>query len=93
MTHAFDPRSIADTLARAWNGADRLANGDVPVADASQAYAVQGELIARLGPLAGWKVGFLGSAEAVSAVAEILSDYPDVPLVTYMPNQIGRAHV
>ena len=36
--------------------------------------------------LAGWKVGFLGSTEVVSAVAEILSDYPDVPLVAYMPN-------
>jgi len=34
----------------------------------------------------GWKVGFLGNAEAVGAVAEILSDYPDVPLVAYMPN-------
>jgi hydroxymethylpyrimidine/phosphomethylpyrimidine kinase len=36
--------------------------------------------------IAGWKVGFLGNAEAVSAVAEILSDYPDVPLVSYLPN-------
>lgn len=36
--------------------------------------------------IAGWKVGFLGNAEAVSAVAEILSDYPDVPLVSYMPS-------
>jgi len=36
--------------------------------------------------IAGWKVGFLGSAEVVGAVAEILSDYPDVPLVAYMPN-------
>jgi hydroxymethylpyrimidine/phosphomethylpyrimidine kinase len=33
-----------------------------------------------------WKVGFLGSTEAVSAVAEVLSDYPDVPLVAYLPN-------
>lgn len=33
-----------------------------------------------------WKVGFLGSAEGVSAVAEVLSDYPDVPLVAYLPN-------
>lgn len=33
-----------------------------------------------------WKVGFLGSAENVSAVAEILSDYPDTPLVAYMPS-------
>ena len=36
--------------------------------------------------VAGWKVGFLGSADGVSAVAEILSDYPDVPLVSYLPN-------
>jgi len=36
--------------------------------------------------IAAWKVGFLGTAECVSAVAEILSDYPDVPLVAYMPN-------
>jgi hydroxymethylpyrimidine/phosphomethylpyrimidine kinase len=36
--------------------------------------------------ITGWKVGFLGSAEGVSAVAEILSDYPDVPLVSYLPN-------
>ncbi len=36
--------------------------------------------------IAAWKVGFLGTAEVVGAVAEILSDYPDVPLVAYMPN-------
>jgi hydroxymethylpyrimidine/phosphomethylpyrimidine kinase len=36
--------------------------------------------------IAAWKVGFLGSAEGVSAVAEVLSDYPDVPLVSYLPN-------
>jgi hydroxymethylpyrimidine/phosphomethylpyrimidine kinase len=35
--------------------------------------------------IAGWKVGFLGSAEAIGAVAEVLSDYPDVPLVSYLP--------
>jgi hydroxymethylpyrimidine/phosphomethylpyrimidine kinase len=35
--------------------------------------------------LAGWKVGFLGSSETVSAVAEVLSDYPDLPLVSYLP--------
>jgi len=34
----------------------------------------------------GFKVGFLGSAEGVSAVAEVLSDYPEVPLVSYLPN-------
>ena len=36
--------------------------------------------------IASWKVGFLGNAEVVSAVAEILSDYSDVPLVSYLPN-------
>jgi hydroxymethylpyrimidine/phosphomethylpyrimidine kinase len=36
--------------------------------------------------IAGWKVGFLGSADTVSAVAEILSDYADIPLVAYMPS-------
>ncbi len=36
--------------------------------------------------LAGWKVGHLGNAEIIAAVAEVLSDYPDVPLVSYMPN-------
>ena len=36
--------------------------------------------------IAAWKVGFLGSTEGVSTVAEILSDYPDVPLVAYLPN-------
>ena len=35
--------------------------------------------------LAGWKVGFLGSAETVSAVAEVLSDYAELPLVSYLP--------
>ncbi len=35
--------------------------------------------------ISAWKVGFLGSAEGVSAVAEVLSDYPDVPLVAYLP--------
>ena len=36
--------------------------------------------------ITGWKVGFLGSAETVAAIAEVLSDYPDVPLVAYMPD-------
>ncbi len=36
--------------------------------------------------VAGWKVGFLGSADGVSAVAEVLSDYTDLPLVSYMPS-------
>ncbi len=32
------------------------------------------------------KVGFVGSPENISAIAEIASDYPDVPLIAYMPN-------
>ncbi len=36
--------------------------------------------------VAAWKVGFLGSAQAVGAVAEIVSDYPDIPLVAYLSN-------
>jgi hydroxymethylpyrimidine/phosphomethylpyrimidine kinase len=36
--------------------------------------------------IAAWKVGFLGNAECIGTVAEILSDYPDVPLVAYLPN-------
>jgi hydroxymethylpyrimidine/phosphomethylpyrimidine kinase len=35
-------------------------------------------------PTHAMKVGFLGSAENVSAVAEVLSDYPDLPLVTHL---------
>ena len=37
-------------------------------------------------PTGAIKVGFLGSAENISAIAEIASDYADVPLVAYMPN-------
>jgi len=36
--------------------------------------------------IAGWKVGFLGNADNVSAVAEVLSDYTEIPLVSYLPN-------
>ncbi len=32
------------------------------------------------------KVGFVGTPENISAVAEIASDYADVPLIAYMPN-------
>lgn len=32
-------------------------------------------------PVAAFKLGMLGSVEAVAAVAEVLSDYPDVPVV------------
>ena len=32
------------------------------------------------------KVGFVGSPESLSTIAEIAADYSDVPLVAYMPN-------
>jgi hydroxymethylpyrimidine/phosphomethylpyrimidine kinase len=32
------------------------------------------------------KVGFVGTPENLSAIAEIASDYPDIPLTAYMPN-------
>jgi hydroxymethylpyrimidine/phosphomethylpyrimidine kinase len=32
------------------------------------------------------KVGFAGTPENLSAIAEMATDYPDVPLVAYMPN-------
>ncbi len=33
-----------------------------------------------------FKVGFVGSPEAVSVIAEIAADYAEVPLIAYMPN-------
>ncbi len=36
--------------------------------------------------IAAWKVGFLGSVEVVNAVAELLADYSNVPLITYAGN-------
>ena len=37
-------------------------------------------------PVSAIKVGFVGSPENVSAIAEIAADYADVPLIAYMPN-------
>jgi hydroxymethylpyrimidine/phosphomethylpyrimidine kinase len=37
-------------------------------------------------PVLVFKVGFVGSPENLSAVAELASDYADVPLVAYMPD-------
>ena len=37
-------------------------------------------------PVQVFKVGFVGSPEAVSAIAEISADYPNIPVVAYMPN-------
>lgn len=32
-------------------------------------------------PVAAFKLGMLGSVEAIAAIAEIISDYPDIPLI------------
>ena len=32
-------------------------------------------------PVAAFKLGFLGSVEAIAAIAEVISDYPDIPVV------------
>jgi hydroxymethylpyrimidine/phosphomethylpyrimidine kinase len=37
-------------------------------------------------PVGAIKVGFVGDPENISAIAEIASDYADVPLIAYMPN-------
>jgi hydroxymethylpyrimidine/phosphomethylpyrimidine kinase len=37
-------------------------------------------------PVSAIKVGFVGDPENISAIAEIASDYADVPLIAYMPN-------
>lgn len=37
-------------------------------------------------PVQAFKVGFVGSPENLSAIAEITSDYAEVPVITYMPD-------
>lgn len=37
-------------------------------------------------PVAAIKVGFVGSPENVSTIAVIAADYPDIPLMAYMPD-------
>lgn len=46
-------------------------------------------------PVTAFKVGYLGSIENVSVIAEIVSDYPDIPLVldpfsSRMPDLVGE---
>ncbi len=52
----------------------------------ADAVAEQARTILEDVTIAGWKVGFLGTADNVAAVAEVLSDYTDIPLVSYLPN-------
>lgn len=37
-------------------------------------------------PVQAFKVGFVGSPENLAAIAEITSDYAEVPVITYMPD-------
>jgi hydroxymethylpyrimidine/phosphomethylpyrimidine kinase len=64
---------------------------DVQVVDADWV-ADQARVVLEDMPVAAFKVGAVGSIESVSAIAEIVSDYPDVPLIldpflTAMPDQ------
>lgn len=52
----------------------------------ADAVAQQARTILEDVTVAAWKVGMLGSADAVAAVAEVLSDYAEIPLVSYLPS-------
>jgi hydroxymethylpyrimidine/phosphomethylpyrimidine kinase len=58
---------------------DHLAFDDEAVTE--QARAVLEDM-----PVAAIKVGFVGSPENISTIAEIASDYSEIPLVAYMPS-------
>lgn len=51
-----------------------------------EAVAEQARAILEDVPVQVIKVGFVGSPETLSTIAEIAADYADVPLVAYMPN-------
>src|SRR4051812_6972875 len=51
-----------------------------------EAVAEQARTILEDTPAQVFKVGFVGSPEAVSTIAGIAADYSDVPLIAYMPN-------
>jgi hydroxymethylpyrimidine/phosphomethylpyrimidine kinase len=48
---------------------------------AEQARAILEDVSAQV-----FKVGFVGTPEAVSAIAEIAADYAEIPVIAYMPN-------
>jgi hydroxymethylpyrimidine/phosphomethylpyrimidine kinase len=50
-----------------------------------EAVAEQARTILEDVPVQVIKVGFVGSPETISTIAEIAADYPDVPVVSYMP--------
>lgn len=51
-----------------------------------EAVAEQARAILEDAPVAVIKVGFVGSPETLSTIAEIAADYADVPVLAYMPN-------
>jgi hydroxymethylpyrimidine/phosphomethylpyrimidine kinase len=51
-----------------------------------EAVAEQARAVLEDIPVDAIKVGFVGSPENISVIAEMASDYPDVPLIAYMPN-------
>jgi len=59
---------------------DTLGVEDVLPIDA-QWIADQARCVLEDVPVAVFKIGLLGSVEAVAAIAEVVSDYPDIPLV------------
>jgi hydroxymethylpyrimidine/phosphomethylpyrimidine kinase len=50
-----------------------------------EAVAEQARTILEDVPVQVIKVGFVGSPETLSTIAEITADYPDVPVISYMP--------
>ena len=51
-----------------------------------EAVTEQARVILEDVPAQTFKVGFVGTPENLSAIAELASDYADIPLVTYMPD-------
>jgi hydroxymethylpyrimidine/phosphomethylpyrimidine kinase len=51
-----------------------------------EAVAEQARAVLEDMPVQAIKVGFAGSPENLSAIAEVASDYADVPVIAYMPN-------
>jgi hydroxymethylpyrimidine/phosphomethylpyrimidine kinase len=51
-----------------------------------EAVSEQARIILEDIPVQVIKVGFVGTPENISAIAEIAADYADVPLIAYMPN-------
>jgi len=51
-----------------------------------EAVSEQARVILEDMPVQAFKVGFVGTPENLSAIAELASDYADVPMVTYMPD-------